>query len=604
MKPPVLHSFHIPVMGLGYTIDTPVKVARFGISSVVSIIEDNVIELMREFYCKQTGEDYHHIANTDTDYRAKRITEYLNILDRIVKSQTETLRNESFAPQNEIVKYFELLPENASAKILYNNMIAETNPAEKENMQQQLRSLIKPGAIDVNIMTKCDRTNYDAHGHTLPPEYSDAMAALRGYANSNLNSSVVFSAGLNPRLYSYCEQFKDFFPDENGNLKKKVIIKVSDYRSALVQGKIFAKKGIWVSEFRIESGLNCGGHAFATDGLLLGPILESFKENRNNMSTELFEMCNAALQQKGVTTFKEMPALRITVQGGIGTGEENEFLLNYYEVDGTGWGSPFLLVPEVTNVDTETLTQLASATKDDYYLSDASPLGVPFNNFRKASSEKQRLMRIEKNRPGSACYKKFLAFSTEFGGEPLCTASRKYQHLKINQLREQNLQEDDFKKAVDQITVKDCLCEGLAVPALLTNEIPVPHKLEAVSICPGPNLAYFSGIFTLKQMVDHIYGRSNILNSLYRPNMFVNELVLYVDYLKKEIQKAIGPVNEKKEKQLLLFKENLQSGIEYYKQLATKFKTEARHSIDNFKNDLKECELNLQMLQPVMLIQQ
>lgn len=50
---------------------------------------------------------------------------------------------------------------------------------------------------------------------------------------------------------------------------KKVVIKVSDYRSALIQGKYLAKKGIWVSEFRIESGLNCGGHAFATDGYLL-----------------------------------------------------------------------------------------------------------------------------------------------------------------------------------------------------------------------------------------------------------------------------------------------------------------------------------------------
>ena len=31
------HTFHIPVMGLAYTVDSPVKVARFGISSVISI---------------------------------------------------------------------------------------------------------------------------------------------------------------------------------------------------------------------------------------------------------------------------------------------------------------------------------------------------------------------------------------------------------------------------------------------------------------------------------------------------------------------------------------------------------------------------------------
>ena len=34
------HTFHNPVMGLAFTIDTPVKVARYGISSVISIVDD------------------------------------------------------------------------------------------------------------------------------------------------------------------------------------------------------------------------------------------------------------------------------------------------------------------------------------------------------------------------------------------------------------------------------------------------------------------------------------------------------------------------------------------------------------------------------------
>ena len=38
------HTFHIPVMGLGFTVDTPVKVAKYGISSVVSVIEDQLLE--------------------------------------------------------------------------------------------------------------------------------------------------------------------------------------------------------------------------------------------------------------------------------------------------------------------------------------------------------------------------------------------------------------------------------------------------------------------------------------------------------------------------------------------------------------------------------
>ena len=59
---------------------------------------------------------------------------------------------------------------------------------------------------------------------------------------------------MNPRLYNYLEDFREFDATAPGVFRKKVIIKVSDYRSALIQGKYLAKKGIWVTEFRIESG--------------------------------------------------------------------------------------------------------------------------------------------------------------------------------------------------------------------------------------------------------------------------------------------------------------------------------------------------------------
>src|SRR5690606_6268996 len=81
------HSFHIPVMGLGFTIDTPLKVARFGISSVVSIVEDELIEKMREFYCQKEGFPYSPITNIGINFREKRITAYLNLLDYMVKKQ-------------------------------------------------------------------------------------------------------------------------------------------------------------------------------------------------------------------------------------------------------------------------------------------------------------------------------------------------------------------------------------------------------------------------------------------------------------------------------------------------------------------------------------
>ncbi len=75
-------------------------------------------------------------------------------------------------------------------------------------------------------------------------------------------------------------EFKDFFPDANGEMKKKIILKVSDHRSSEIQGRFLAKLGLWASEFRIESGLNCGGHAFASKGFLLGVVLEEFKEKK------------------------------------------------------------------------------------------------------------------------------------------------------------------------------------------------------------------------------------------------------------------------------------------------------------------------------------
>lgn len=577
------HTFHIPVMGLGYTIDTPLKVARFGISSVVSIIQDILIEQMREFYCKQSGEEYIYIPEEDIDHRAKRITSYLNLLQRMIDKQVEKMKKEPFEAGNDIVKYFKLLPDRSPLKMLYSKMTTADEPT-KEKLQNELRNKITTGAIDVNVMTKCDNPNYSKNNELLPVEYSDAMAALRGFANSTLASSIVFSAGLNPRLFTYIESFQDFFPDANGFIKKKIILKVSDYRSAIIQGKFLAKKGLWVSEFRIESGLNCGGHAFPTEGYLLGPILEEFKNKKQELIAELLAMYNKALSEKKYTPLPNTTDIRITVQGGIGTTKEDVFLREYYKLNGTGWGSPFLLVPEVTNVDEHTLQQLVNAKKEDYFLSHASPLGIPFNNFRKSSGEEQRVKRIEKMRPGSPCYKKYLSFNTEFTSKPICTSSREYQNRKLAELVNLHLTKEEFTKRFDEITEKDCLCEGLSSSVLLKNHIPVHHHLEAVTICPGPNLAYFSKIFSLEEMVDHIYGRFNALNTLNRSHVFVNELKMYIDYLKEEVKKNISSLTEKQVNHFSSFKSNLLQGIEYYKQLIPKMVNET----EDFKNKMKE----------------
>src|SRR5690554_6627444 len=199
--------------------------------------------------------------------------------------------------------------------------------------------------------------------------------------------------------------------------------------------------------------------------MLLGPIMESFKTHRQALYAELKALCDVALEARGRAAFQAPPAQRITVQGGIGLADEDRFLIDYYELDGTGWGSPFLLVPEVTTLDEETLRNLAKAAPQDFYLSDASPLGVPFHNFRQSSGERQRKDRIARNRPGSPCHKKYLTFNTEYTDRPICTASRQYQHLKLKEARAKYGNEAYYRQAEARIMEKDCLCDGLAVPA-------------------------------------------------------------------------------------------------------------------------------------------
>ena len=562
------HKFHIPVMGLAYTIDSPIKVARFGIASVISIVEDNLIEMMRRHYYPTINQPYFPIDTDVPDYRAKRITDYLNLVNTIVQEQVEKIRQLAFEKGTEIVQYFEMLPNDSRIKKLYHQMLSTENKPEKEKLETYLRSSMVAGSIDVNIMTKIDRNNYDKQGALLE-ESSDAVAALRGYTNSNLaNSSIIFSAGMNPRLYNYLEKCNAFNVNEDGGFDKKVTIKVSDYRSALIQGKYLAKKGVWVSEFRIESGLNCGGHAFATDGFLLGPILDEFKTQKQELIDTLFEIYNATIQQKTGKKFVYPPTLNVSVQGGIGTAEENNFLHNYYGVTSTGWGSPFLLVPEATTVEDATLKLLCDAKKEEIVLSHNSPLGVRFHYLKGTSSQIEKMERIKNGRPGSPCTEKHLAFNTEFTKEPICTASRKYQHLKIAELKSKALPENEYQKQLTSITDKECLCVGLSNAAAIVYEEQFVKNLYAVTICPGPNIAYFNKVVSLQTMTDHIYGRTNIIDDRNRPNMFVAELSLYINFIKEQLENEIRQeIDAKRIKYFVEYFKNVQAGIDYYRNL-------------------------------------
>src|SRR5690554_3978932 len=200
------HNFHIPVMGIGFTIDSPIKVAQYGIDSVVSLVDDELMEKLRKVYSKKFQINYTEISNKINDYRAKRITSYLNLLKEVSEQKFEELKKSA----HDLREYFNLLPHQNS-----DNKLVENTPDVKD---------LKMGSIDVNIMTKLDNENYKDKT-LLPIEHNDAHAALRGYANSELNTSLILSAGMNPRLYSYIENFDDFYPDKEGQINKKIIIK-------------------------------------------------------------------------------------------------------------------------------------------------------------------------------------------------------------------------------------------------------------------------------------------------------------------------------------------------------------------------------------------
>ncbi|MHA7128228.1 hypothetical protein [Algoriphagus namhaensis] len=584
------HSFHIPVMGLGYTVDSPIKVARYGISSVVSIMDDHLLEDMRRMYCRKNQLEYIELKDNGKNSRSERITSYLNLIHDLVTDQMKELHKADWNTDLEFKKYLDLLPENHPIHSLL-PIFQKAEGAEKKELARKIKSSMVPGAIDVNIMTKVDKINFDREGNELPRQYSDALSALKGFADSKVKGSVIFSAGMNPALFGYAEEFDCFSPDQTGNIQKGIVLKVSDYRSALIQGKFLAKKGLFVSEFRIESGLNCGGHAFATDGYLIGPILEEFKSNKKSLYDTIYETCQEALHASGKNQLIE-PHLKITYQGGLGTAEEDSFLREYYQLDGTGWGSPFLLVPEATSVDSDTLQRILASKKSDYYLSNASPLGVPFNNLKNSSGEEQRKKRIAKNRPGSPCYKKFLSFSKEFTDTPICTASRQYQNLKTKQFQNQKITQEDLREVLE----KDCLCEGLSAPAILAGGENPRRNLSAVTLCPGPNLAYFKGTFSLREMMDHIYGKIKINLDAERPHVFVKELELYVSYLKAEFEKLRKDSTTKKESYLRKFSTNLHQGIQYYQQLADTVSLDSEEILDRMKSRFKQLQTEIDTL--------
>ena len=226
-------------------------------------------------------------------------------------------------------------------------------------------------------------------------------------------------------------------------------------------------------------------------------------------------------------------------------------------------------------------------------------MGIPFNTVRGTTNEALKQNRISDNKSGSSCPKKLLALSKEFSNQGICTASRKYQDIKLEELEVQKdaISLRDYEKKKTKITEKSCLCVGLVNAAYIENGVKIKGEEQGVVICPGPNLAYFDKEVSLSKMVQHIYGNTSVNGSINRPNLFINELKMYVDYLKNEIEETTSDITAGQIKKLQSFKNNLLEGIEYYSKLFSEtqfFKMDfvkIQNQLHNYKNSIFTIEI-------------
>ena len=97
-------------------------------------------------------------------------------------------------------------------------------------------------------------------------------------------------------------------------------------------------------------------------------------------------------------------------------------------------------------------------------------------------------------------------------------------------------------------------------------------------------------------MVDHIYGRINVLNDVNRPSFFINELDLYVKHLAGYINENLSNLDVKKQKYIQKFHTQLLDGISYYRSLQSKVNSAFGESKTAFYEQLNRLESQLSPL--------
>jgi hypothetical protein len=82
-----------------------------------------------------------------------------------------------------------------------------------------------------------------------------------------------------------------------------------------------------------------------------------------------------------------------------------------------------------------------------------------------------------------------------------------------------------------------------------------------------------------------------------RPNLFIKELHIYIEYLNNKLEDAKISMNKKEEKYLNTFTSNMKAGVAYYQGLFQ----DVKNSFDDIKsavqNELEKSEMVLNQIQ-------
>jgi hypothetical protein len=113
---PRTHRFHIPVMGTGHSIDTPLRVARWGISSVISLVDDILVEQVHRLHAERRGIPFKGGGSPRSQGPRRKDPPVHGFPAPAGAGQMAELRAQSFADDSDKTRWFAMLPESSPLK--------------------------------------------------------------------------------------------------------------------------------------------------------------------------------------------------------------------------------------------------------------------------------------------------------------------------------------------------------------------------------------------------------------------------------------------------------------------------------------------------------